>query len=60
MRCKLTGMCTLYTTKETRVNEMSQRMMSDGVLMEVRGTSKKHYKADHKTREKDGTSTKDT
>ena len=54
MRCKLTGMRLLYTTRETRVEEMSKQMTSDGVLVEVRGTSEKHYKVNHMIRETDG------
>ena len=39
---------------------MSQHMTSDDVLVKVRGTSEKHYKANEVIRETDRTSKKST
>ena len=36
-----TKYASIYTERETRVEEMSQRMTNDGVLVEVHGTSEK-------------------
>ena len=58
MRCKLQESIHYILQEKTRVSRVSQQMTSDGMLVEVHGTSQKHYKEDHMIKETDRTSKK--